>query len=262
MTKENELVEKPATPLASTLGEGFTGLQAPEVSDTIRLPRLILPQDKAKIVKNLGAKPGLFINTLTMQEYGATVDVVPLIQRKNTRIRWGAREAGGGITCINRNRQLPSGDPGDQVGACERCPHFMNFDAETGCTDNYEIVALVRNDPDPRFWEPVIIAAESKRPSDQGFRDIIAIARLSIPRGIKLWHKAYELKGTTATNKHGEFYKVACRAADNNAKLPADVIAFLDQQVAFYANAKIEASHEDGTSAGGEAGAGDVPKDW
>ena len=250
----------PATlPKGGAVTNGKTMADMPEIQpieegDNIKLPRLNLIQEKRKEIKEGLAAAGDLFNSLTKESYGREVKIVPLIQRPLTRIRWKDRDEGGGMLCISRNKAKPFGEPGDQYNSCEPCPFFRNYDPKIGCTMNYEIVGLVVNGEDPKFWEPILVTAESTRPSDAGFRDILANVRYNAQRGIRMFHKAYILKSIDARNKFGEFYKVSCIPADKNGLLPLDVIDFLEAQVKFFLGARIDTA-----GAHGEGGAEETP---
>lgn len=258
MTNNKDVVPKKETQLARVEIDQMPEIQPVEDGDTIRIPRLTLIQEKRREIKDGLAKAGDLLNSLTKMNYGQEVTIVPIVQRPMTRIRWQSRDNGGGLLCISRNKAKPAGDPGDAYNSCEPCAFFKNYDNKEGCTQNYEIISLIRNGDEPRLWEPVLIVADSIRPSDQGLRDIIANVRFNAQRSIRMFHKAYTIKVIEAKNKFGEFYKTSCIPADNNGLLPLDVIDFLEAQMKFFVGAKIDTSgaHEE---SGVEAG---VPKDW
>lgn len=250
----NEIQKNTEKPLATLSPDQMPELQPPDDGDTIKIPRLKLIQDLSPERKEGIAKAGSFINSLTKEEYGGQIKIVPLVQRPMTRIRWAARDQGGRLLCISRNKTKPSGDPGDVLQDCQACEFYKNFDPKLGCTTNYEMIALIINGEDPKFWEPILIVAESTRPSDSGFRDIVANIRFNAGRGIRMFHKAYELKSLITKNNKGEFYKVSCIPADKNGLLPLDTIDFLEAQVRFFLGAKIdtEGAHEEKATAPAE----------
>ena len=120
----NEIVPKTETPLAKPLAIGdVPEMQPVEEGDTLRIPRLILVQEKHKGIAEGWAKAGELMNSLTKESYGKSLEIVPIYQRPMTRVKWAPRMMGGGIQCINRNKTSPNGsptgDPKDAVGSCE-----------------------------------------------------------------------------------------------------------------------------------------------
>lgn len=260
--KDSQLEVKKNGAIAPLSPAEMPELQGLEEGDNIKIPRLNLIQEKRKEIKEGLAKAGDLFNSLTKESYGREVKIVPIVQRPLTRLKWNDRTQGGGIACISRNKSKPSGDPGDQYQSCEQCVFFRNYDPREGCSMNYEIVALVVNGEEPRFWEPILITAESTRPSDSGFRDILANVRFNAQRGIRMFHKAYVIKSNEASNKFGDFFKVACIPANNNGLLPLDVIDYLESQVKFFLGAKIDTAGAHGDGEVETAAAGETPKDW
>ena len=61
------------------------------------------------------AKEGDLINSLTLENYGKSLTIVPILYRKQ-RIMWIPRKAGGGIECRSFD-----GKTGSKWGACAEC---------------------------------------------------------------------------------------------------------------------------------------------
>ena len=225
--------------------------QPAEMAEQLRIPRLVLIQEKHKGIKEGWAKVGDLANSLTKESYGRSVQVVGVCQRPVTRIRWGQRSAGGGQLCISRNKQKPQGDPGNDYADCTQCQFYADKDPKTGCSMNYEIVALVVTGNDPHFWEPILLTAEFTRPSDAGIRNMLEMARHHFNRTsgqIRMFHKSYQLSVVDAQNKFGEFFKTTCSpgsfgSKENNGLLPLDVIDYLEGQMKFFKGATLDEGH-------------------
>lgn len=255
MSNGKELATKAETPLATarTL-EDAPEFQPVDQADTVRIPRLVLVQEKRKEIKDGICQAGELINSLSKENYGTEIEVVPLIQRKSTRIRWAPRMSGAGILCVSRDGVHGQGDPG---GACAQCVFFHNYSSKEGCTMNYEIIALVRE-----TMEPILLTAEYTRSSDAGIRDMLGVARNAFQaKGIRLFGKSYILRSTLTQNKHGEFYKYTCVPGNNNAPLPDDQVTMFETQMKFFKQAKIEVESED-VNAETNGNGDNPPKDW
>lgn len=230
--------------------------QPAEANEPLRIPRLSLIQEKHKGIKEGWAKAGELVNSLTKESYGKSVELVAVCQRPVTRIRWAPRMSGGGQLCMSKNKLKPSGDPGNDYSSCVECQFYNDKNPDTGCTMNYEIVALVINGQDPHFWEPILLAAEYTRPSDAGIRNLLEMARHHFSRSggqIRMFHKPYVISVIDGKNKFGEFYKTNCSPGTfggklNNSLLPLDVISYLEQQMSFFMGATIDESKEEKTT--------------
>jgi hypothetical protein len=244
---KNEIAKKDETPIATI--NDMPEIQPLEQGDTLRIPRLMLIQEKHKGIREGWAQMGTLVNTLTKESYGKSIEIVPVLQRPLTRIKWAARTSGGGLECISRNKTKPRGTPGDNYQSCTDCQFYSDNSPDTGCTQNYEIVALVISGTEPRFWEPILLTAEYTRPSDAGIRNILENVRYNANRGIRMFHKPYVISVADAKNKFGDFYKTACAPGTfggklNNGLLPLDVITYLEEQMKFFSTAKIDEGAE------------------
>ena len=237
-------------------------MQPQEEGDTIRLPRLALMQGGQKrpeIAEGLCEDGDLF-NTVTKQTYNKEVEVVPVFQLPMTRIRWGPREAGGGLMCVSRNKSKPSGDPGDGLASCEECSFYRNQDPKEGCSNNYELIVLVRQGDHPGAWEPVLLTGTTVKPSDRGVRDMISIARNGYRMGVRLFHKSYVLKSIFTSNKRGDkFWAMTCTPGNKNGKLPEDQINVLESMMKTYQAANINTAGAHGEESTPASKGGDDP---
>lgn len=242
---KNEITKKQETQVATKMSD-MPEFQPLDQNEVMKIPRLIMVQGNRQEIKEGLARPGDMINSLTKEVYGKKIELVALYQRPSTRIRWQSRDSGGGMLCISRNKSKPYGDPGDQYESCANCRHFTDTNPDTGCTSNLEIVSMVINGTDINLWEPILVSAESTRPSDAGFRDILNNARYHAMRsnGSRMFHRSYLINVIEAKNKFGEFFKTTCVPGNNNGLLPLDTIAVLEAKMKFFASANIDTSEQ------------------
>jgi hypothetical protein len=134
-------------------GEPPMGLENLERQD-MTLPRLGLcqalsPQRSKTDPKYIaGLSEGEFFNTITRENYGDRVQLVPLLFYK-TRIYFNAMDDGGGLRCQSQDNFIGIGDPG---GTCAVCP-FSKFGSSRGgegkgtaCNQFFNYAALVVKD--------------------------------------------------------------------------------------------------------------------
>lgn len=256
---ENEIVKKESTAVMAA-PEGASDFQ-PMEQDSIRLPRLILAQggNNNALLREGVAKEGDLINSLSKDNYGVQIEVVPLLQMPNTRIKWLPRDSGGGIACIARDGKMGHGDPhgkgteDDQVGdqPCLGCEFFGNRDDKLGCTSNYQILAIVRE-----TREPIMITGDMLKSSDRGVKDMLSMALIAFQsKGVRMFERSYLLKSTAAQQKQFHYFKLMCWPGNENKPLPPEEIAMLRQQYEYFKGSKVEAAAEEPVLNG-------APKDW
>lgn len=256
---ENEMVNKQASALM-TAPVGSDDFQ-PMEQDSIRLPRLILVQggNNNAMIRDGVAKEGDLINSLSKDNYGSQLEVVPLFQMPNTRIKWLPRDSGGGIACIARDGKMGHGDPNgtgtdkDVVGdqSCMSCQFYSNRDQATGCTSNYQMLAIVRSTK-----EPIMLTGDMMKSADRGIKDMLSLAVIAFQsQGIRMFQRSYMLTSTPAQQKQFHYFKLMCRLGNDNKPLPPEEIAMFEQQYNYFKGTKVETSTE-------EAGVEAVPKDW
>jgi len=243
--------------------------QSMDDADTIAIPRLVLVQGglNHQAVKDGLAKDGDLINSLNKDNYGSSIEVVPLLQMPSSRIRWKARGSGGGMLCIARDGKHGSGDPGDslQNNECVHCPFYSSrkpqggpgvqkADDEGWCSSNYQIVALVRDTK-----EAIMLAADSIKSADAGIRDMLGMARLNANKGLRMFQKSYILKAVPASSNGFNFYKTTCVPGNNNKPLDENEVEFMRGQMQFFKTAKVNVEHDDRPVANAPA---EEAKDW
>jgi hypothetical protein len=231
---KHEIEKKETMPTVSI--SQMTEFQPIDEGDTVTLPRLSLIQGKRQEIKDGIAKEGDLINSLSKENYGPSVEIVPIVQRKSTRIRWKDRDLGGGMLCVARDGKNGTGDPG---GQCQSCVFRDDHYSKTGCTINYEIIAIVRGSK-----EPIILAADSIKPADRGVRDLLGMARMNANKGLRMFQKSYILKSVEAKNKQYEFFKLSCLPGNDNKPLPEDEAKFMEMQAQYFLGAKIDVEIE------------------
>lgn len=249
---DKDLITKEETPIAKPVGlNQMDEFQPIEQDDTIRLPRLMLVQGglNNQVIKDGLAKDGDLINSLSKENYGQSIEIIPIIQRKATRIRWQSRANGGGILCVSRDGEHGGGDPGDMLegNLCSICPFFMKRKAKDNmdtdwCSYNYQLIAL-----DRKSKEPLVLSADSVKPSDNGIRDMLGIARLAGAKGIRMWQKSYVISVKQAEANGYSFFKLTCTPGNNNQLLPKEEMEFFEAQFNFFRGAKIDADMEEHT---------------
>lgn len=245
----NEIAKQDSKQIAKTDVGQMDEFQPMSGEDTIRLPRLILVQGGLNnaVIKEGLAKDGDLINSLSKDNYGQEIEVVPLLQQKSARIRWTPRDAGGGILCIARDGENahginaidPSKDDEPAVHNCSSCPLFNNRDAKTGCSSNYQIVAMVRDTK-----EPIILTGDMTKASDRGIKDLFSMAVMNAHKGYRMFQRSYILKSTPATTKQYNYYRLTCLPGNKNMPLDGEEAAVFDRHSRFFRESKVEASHE------------------
>lgn len=256
-SKEIQVGSENGKQMARTL-EQAPEFQPIDAADTVRIPRLVLIQEKRQEIKDGLAQAGDLLNSLSKENYGGQIEVVPLIQRRSTRIRWAERDSGGGLLCVSRDGitgQGKHGVPGvtANVAPCADCMFYRNYSSREGCTMNYEIIAMIRE-----TMEPILLTAEYTRSSDAGIRDMLGVARNAFnAKGTRLFGKSYILKSAFTKNKKGEFFKLVCAPGNNNAPLPEADVELYQAQMSFFKQAKLEVDQENQSS-----GQDDTPRDW
>lgn len=236
MTNELDVKQNGAVTTHGTIKD-MPEFQPMENQDTIRLPRLVMVQEKRQEIKDGIAKPGDLINSLSKENYGSSIEIIPLVQLTSSRIRWGARSAGGGMLCVSRDGETGQGTPG---GTCAKCPFFSIRKGQgpmddKWCSQSYQIIALIRS-----TREPIMLTADSIRPSDTGIRDMLGMARMAANKGIRMFGKSYIIKTGIAKNAMGEFFKLHCLPGNNNAPLPQEEVDSLAGQMQFFRGANVD----------------------
>ena len=184
----------PATPNSPALHFGQTSLS----SDQLVLPRVKVIQAQSAEVGTLGAKPGDFFNTLTLQNYGPRLRFVPispfmnrlLLVREERRERIdGALALAGlpvlpadanGLTCRSIDMLVGRGDPGIE---CDACPlsKWVGNDAPL-CSESYNVAGMDE-------YGDLLILSFSKSSAKAGKR-LFSMLRLTRQAPWTSWYEA------------------------------------------------------------------------
>lgn len=148
--RQSSAIEQVPEHLRRTAGAPQAGFEEVQQGDMtvpqLRLCQSLTPQKtegEAKYIE--GLREGEHFNTVTGENYGKLVQIVPLLMYKN-RIRFQDREQGGGILCRSDDMITGVGDPG---GACATCKFNQFGSAKNGegkgkaCTEFFNFPVLV-----------------------------------------------------------------------------------------------------------------------
>lgn len=97
-----------------------------------------------------GLEEGQLFNNLTQENYGTTLDIIPLIYKPAPRILWRKREEGGGMLCQSANGV----NGGTVCETCAECPNSKSSVDDKGkfvppkCTEYMTFACLVRETQD------------------------------------------------------------------------------------------------------------------
>lgn len=127
-------------------GEAAAGFEFMGGQD-MTLPRLGLAQALSPQLSERdpsyidGLKTGEFFNTITRENFGKSVAVVPLLFYKS-RLRFLPQNEGGGLVCRADDGKFGLGDPG---GECLRCPlaRFGPDGSRPQCMEMFNFASLV-----------------------------------------------------------------------------------------------------------------------
>lgn len=181
---------------------GFEEVGAGDITiPQLRLCQALTPQKtegEAKYIE--GLRDGEHFNTVTGENYGKLVQIVPLMMYKN-RIRFAPKDEGGGILCRSDDMVRGVGDPGVACVTCE----FNKFgSAKNGegkgkaCTEFFNFPVLVI--PEDGEIDPSHLAVKSFKSSGVPVaKDWLAKMRL---RKVDMFGGVYAL--TSAPKKFAE----------------------------------------------------------
>jgi hypothetical protein len=199
-------------------GQPQAGFEEVEQGDLtvpqMRLCQSLTPQrqeGEPKYIKSL--REGEYFNTVTGENYGKLVQIVPLMFFKN-RIRFRDKNEGGGILCRSDDMRTGIGDPG---GACVTCQYNQFGSAKNGkgkgkaCTEFYNFPALVV--PEDGSVSPDSIVVRSFKSSGVPVaKDWLAMMRL---RGIDMYGGVYEITSASKKFAEGTSYIEVVKPAGN-----------------------------------------------
>lgn len=190
---------------------GQRGTEVMEQTDII-LPRLAIAQANSPQRKKLdplyvpGLEEGVLFNTLTGEQYGTKVTVLPLFLFKN-RFYFGPYGSGEGIICqsanaVNGGRLHPTD--------CVTCPHaaFKNDeeDQRPDCTMIYNYVSLLpKGSTTP--WASISLKSTDTKEAKQYNAKI----RMS---GLDMFARTLEVSTIGKTQKGNSFYGFVLKPLD------------------------------------------------
>lgn len=211
-----QLVEVPEY-LRRPEGVPPAGLENLERSD-MTLPRLgiaqaLSPQLSESDPKYIeGLRPGNFFNTITRENYGKQVQLVPLLFYK-TRILFGPIDEGGGLRCQAPDNLIGIGEPG---GTCIKCP-FSQFGSArngegkgTACNQFFNYAALIVNDGSVSPEGLLVFSLKSS--ALKVAKDWNALIRI---RNLDIFAGVYELTSVERKNDIGRWYEPVINPAGN-----------------------------------------------
>jgi hypothetical protein len=178
------------------------GLECVDDSDII-LPRLALVQQMSKCVDDHdedAPKPGVLINTLTMEQYPPPVEVVPVFYNK-AAIKFPS-DPSEPIECQSRDSVT-----GMTHGICGSCEFYWG-DWQHGppaCSVIHEFICVFKKD-EPLFALPFIVSMmRSSAKTGKQWLSIASVAR------VPLFAASYEIGADYRKNDKGNFYVYSVR---------------------------------------------------
>lgn len=162
-----------------------------------------------------GLRPGNFFNTITKENYGKKVQLVPLLFYK-TRILFGPIDDGGGLRCQSPDNLIGIGEPG---GTCIKCA-FSQFGSArngegkgTACNQFFNYAALIVNDGEVSPEGLLVFSLKSS--ALKVAKDWNALIRI---RNLDIFAGVYELTSVERKNDVGRWYEPVINPAGNVSK--------------------------------------------
>lgn len=180
----------------------------------IRLSQFIIVQGQSRVVREMGATPGLILHTLTNEQFHEIEFVVSFIKKTRTRF---SKVIGDSPLCQSPNAMDGYGDPGDQLaaqgakgpqggGACARCPEsVVNF--QTGqigsCALQFNFIGFRTGEgANPELELPMVI--QMQRTSMRSAQNLVSLlGSLRFP-----WASRIKLTSKEQRNKEGQDFFV------------------------------------------------------
>lgn len=239
MTDSNAMIPAPQNTPVPAMNFGSTALDA---TDFIP-PRVKILQPMSAETNDGGGSPGDWYNTLTGDNYGPSMTIVPItpLKQRVFLVRAGAKrdvaderlEAAGltplgdreGLACRSLDMLIGLGQPGDELAqrrdghgdpqGCPQCPLSKWVGQEPPpCTETYNVVGVTLDTGD------LVIVSMAKSGAKAGKR---LFSMLMLGRaGARPWARAYELSTTQQRNKLGTFWTPNVKAAPEPP--PTDVM--------------------------------------
>jgi hypothetical protein len=182
--------------------------------EDMTLPRLGLcqalsPQCSESDPKYIeGLRPGNFFNSITRENYGKTVQLVPLLFYK-TRILFGPMDEGGGLRCQSPDNLIGVGEPG---GTCIKCPLsiFQKDGSKPECLQFFNYAALVVKDG--TVSPEGLLVTSFKSSALKVAKDWNAFIRI---RNLDIFAGVYEFASVERKNDVGRWFEPVVTPAGN-----------------------------------------------
>jgi hypothetical protein len=193
--EQKEVVVAPTTAISAERLQSKKGVKKLEREDQM-IPRLKLMQGLSPEVQEGIAKYGDLVNSLSKENYGKAVRVVPVVWWKS-RIYWRDRKEGGGIMCRSFDAVK-----GTVYGDCEAC-EYKNWTVEDGqqvpskCVGIFNVLCCL---PDKEIPE-LVVASFLKTSFKQGKQWV----NLMNYKNTDLFNYTYELGTESVSNDLGTF---------------------------------------------------------
>lgn len=203
--------------LQRTQGQPAAGFEEVQQGDMtvpqMRLCQSLTPQrDRSEPKYIEGLLEGEHFNTVTGENYGNLVHIVPLMFFKN-RVYFRDKKEGGGILCRSDDMKTGIGEPG---GSCATCPLNQFGSAKGGkgkgkaCTEFYNFPSLVIRDGEVSPNDLVVKSFKSS--GVPVAKDWLALMRL---RGIDMFGGIYDLTSVSKKFQEGTSYLEVVKNAGN-----------------------------------------------
>jgi hypothetical protein len=185
---------------------GFEEVQQGDMTvPQMRLCQSLTPQRDSSEPKYIdGLREGEHFNTVTGENYGKLIQIVPLMFFKN-RVYFRDKKEGGGILCRSDDMVNGIGEPG---GKCATCPMNQFGSAKNGegkgkaCTEFYNFPSLIVRE-DGGVSPNDLVVKSFKSSGVPVAKDWLALMRL---RGIDMFGGVYELSAVSKKFQEGTSY--------------------------------------------------------
>lgn len=207
-----KLVKKENSLPATQTSQKNRGIQDYEKEDQM-IPRLKIMQGLSPEIKEGIAKDGDLVNSLTKENYGNAIKIVPVLCNKS-RIYWQDRDKGGGILCAAQDNKI-----GTEHGACNVC-EFRNWEKDADnksiapkCVAILNTVALIVKDDAPE-----LIAVSFLKTSYNTGKNLLNVLAY---KPADIFTYVYDIYAVAETNDLGTYNILKYR--DTNTKAPEEL---------------------------------------
>lgn len=214
--KNKEVSKKDTGIVKYTEIEGLEGIE----QDMLVIPRLKLVQGLSEEVTENDVKPGSICNSVTKEvvssipktaKEGASLNIIPVMVSKKTRMLFKDIEEGGGILCQSIGGKIGEGDPGGNCFECVKSK-WNNGEAPE-CIEFYNVFCLIEG-----VNYPVPFVASFGKLNLKAGRQLInfLVSKQDVP-----WKFKYTLSSVFTENDKGKFYvfKVSPAGKSSNKEI-------------------------------------------